>query len=242
MTGSFLVPIVVPIVAFITLAGWLGIVYRADAHPGWKARGPADPPEPESEPDLPPVVAPRSQGRIRSMSEPSEAISPLAHLYSVLADVQRDQVASQLEEASTNDLKAIGVLGAVLAIVVALLVLRATDPSSIGYWWWYPLPIFVVPTVLAATPLRRSLPKREFSDGPSVPEFLARYEKGRTTEEGQVPYTLEYMLQMILVGLQESWRNNDSLLAEEQRSFYWGAAALGIATLVTLGLYAWGLS
>ena len=35
MTGSFLVPIIVPIVAFITLAAWLGMVYWADANPGW---------------------------------------------------------------------------------------------------------------------------------------------------------------------------------------------------------------
>lgn len=43
MTGSFLVPIITPIVALIALAVWLGIVYWADAHPGWKAgtsRGP----------------------------------------------------------------------------------------------------------------------------------------------------------------------------------------------------------
>jgi hypothetical protein len=235
-----LVLIVVPIVAFASLTAWLGIVYWADAHPGWKeypaALGPA-----ATSPGRLPTTTPRSQARIRSMSEPSEAISPLAHLYSVLADVQRDQVASQLEEASTNDLKAVGVLGAVLAIVVALLLLRATDPSSIGYWWWYPLPIFVVPTVLAATPLRRPSSKREFRDGPRVPEFLARYETA-PTEAGQVPYTLEHILQTLLVDLQRSWRNNDRLLAEEQRSFYWGAAALGIATLITLGLYAWGLS
>jgi hypothetical protein len=237
MTGSFLVPIVVPIVAFVTLVAWLRIVYWADAHPGWKAHFSPPPPPPEPHP----VAISRSQARIRAVSEPSEAVSPLAHLYSVLADVQRDQVASQLEEASTNDLKAIGVLGAVLAIVVALLVLRATNPSSIGYWWWYPLPIFVFPTVLAATPLRRPSSKREFSDGPRVPEFLARYETG-PAEEGQVPYTLEYLLQILLVDLHKTWRNNDTLLAQEQRSFYWGAAALGIATLITLGLYAWGLS
>lgn len=38
MTGSFWVAIVVPIVAFLALAAWLGMVYWADAHPGWKAR------------------------------------------------------------------------------------------------------------------------------------------------------------------------------------------------------------
>ena len=43
MTGSFLVPIITPIVALITLATWLGIVYWADAHPGWKAGAPHGP-------------------------------------------------------------------------------------------------------------------------------------------------------------------------------------------------------
>ena len=41
MTGSFLVPIIVPIVAVLALAFWLGLVYRANAHPGWKAHAEA---------------------------------------------------------------------------------------------------------------------------------------------------------------------------------------------------------
>ena len=41
MTGSSLTPIIVPIVAFIALAVWLGVVFWADAHPWWKAHGPA---------------------------------------------------------------------------------------------------------------------------------------------------------------------------------------------------------
>ncbi len=41
MTGSFLVPIIVPIVAFFALAAWLGMVFWADAHPGWKAHAAA---------------------------------------------------------------------------------------------------------------------------------------------------------------------------------------------------------
>jgi hypothetical protein len=43
MTGSFLVPIITPIVALIAMATWLGIVYWADAHPGWKSRAPHGP-------------------------------------------------------------------------------------------------------------------------------------------------------------------------------------------------------
>jgi hypothetical protein len=38
MTGSSLVPIVVPIVAILTLTAWLSMVYYAAAHPGWKSR------------------------------------------------------------------------------------------------------------------------------------------------------------------------------------------------------------
>jgi len=36
MTGSFLVPIVTPIVAVILLACWLGMVFWAASHPEWK--------------------------------------------------------------------------------------------------------------------------------------------------------------------------------------------------------------
>lgn len=66
MTGSFLVPIIVPIVAIITLAAWLGMVYWADANPGWKARSVVRDPEPI---DLrrPPRATARSEDRIQSM-------------------------------------------------------------------------------------------------------------------------------------------------------------------------------
>ncbi len=37
MTGSFLVPIITPIVAVIALACWLGMILWAEGHPGWKA-------------------------------------------------------------------------------------------------------------------------------------------------------------------------------------------------------------
>lgn len=184
----------------------------------------------------------RKRRVVEPAPEPTEAVSPLGHLYSVLADVLRDQVASQLEQASTNDLKSVGVLGAALAMVVALLLLRATDPKDIAYWWWYPVPLFVLPSGLAAMPLRRPLSKRAFLGGPNVPQLLARFGAGKTAQPGEAPYTLEEMLAMVLVDLHTAWRNNDSLLAEEQRSFYWGAVALGIVTLISIGLYAWGLS
>lgn len=169
------------------------------------------------------------------------APSRLAHLYTVLADLLRDQVASQLETASTNDLKSVGVLAAALAVVVSLLLLRAADPHGIGYWWWYPLPLFVVPGVLAAMPLRPPTSTVRFLDGPSVPRLVTQFERGRTGD-GSEPFTLEEQLVMVLRGLHTSWSNNDRLLAAEGRSFYWGILTLAIATLITLGLYAWGLS
>ena len=39
MTGSSLAPFIVPIVAMICLAFFLGVVYYADSHPEWKRAG-----------------------------------------------------------------------------------------------------------------------------------------------------------------------------------------------------------
>jgi hypothetical protein len=38
MTGSALAPVIIPIVAFLALALWLGMVYYAAAHPAVHAR------------------------------------------------------------------------------------------------------------------------------------------------------------------------------------------------------------
>jgi hypothetical protein len=40
VTGSSYIPIVVPIVAFAAMAFWLGLVFYAEAHPGYKRRTP----------------------------------------------------------------------------------------------------------------------------------------------------------------------------------------------------------
>jgi len=37
MTGSSLAPIIIPIVVVPALAAWLGLIWYASAHPGWKA-------------------------------------------------------------------------------------------------------------------------------------------------------------------------------------------------------------
>lgn len=38
MTGSSLAPIIIPIMVIFGGALWLGLVFWADAHPGWQAR------------------------------------------------------------------------------------------------------------------------------------------------------------------------------------------------------------
>jgi len=58
MTGSSLALIIVPIVAFLAGAFWLGVVFWADAHPGWQvharaARHPATGAGPEPKPAIP---------------------------------------------------------------------------------------------------------------------------------------------------------------------------------------------
>jgi hypothetical protein len=69
MTGSFLVPIVTPIVALIALACWLGMVYWADAHPGWKASRAARGPEITSETS---PAAPESSDRLSWEASPPQ--------------------------------------------------------------------------------------------------------------------------------------------------------------------------
>jgi len=151
-----------------------------------------------------------------------------------MAGLLRDQIAAQLQAASSNDLQSVGVIGAALALVVTLLVLRATDPTDISWWWWYPLPLFVVPTGLVAVPLRGTSTRRRFLQGPNVAGILGGFARD--------PQTLEAVLEKVLRDLNESWVNNDRLLAEESRWFRLGILSLGVATLLSLGLYAWALT
>jgi hypothetical protein len=58
MVGSYLVPIVVPIVAFVTMAAWLGMVFWADAHPQWKSHAVASGPQVTAAPSPPAVAGP----------------------------------------------------------------------------------------------------------------------------------------------------------------------------------------
>lgn len=163
-----------------------------------------------------------------------ESASPLAQLYIHMDDLLRDQIAAQLESASTNDLESVGVIGAALALVVALLILRATDARDITWWWWYPLPLFAVPTALVAVPLRGTSAKRKFLHGPQVPAILQGF--------AEQPQTLEAVLERTLRDLHACWSNNDALLAAERKWFNIGILALALATTISLGLYAWALT
>jgi hypothetical protein len=45
MTGSLLVVIITPIAALSAMGCWLGMIFRADAHPEWKTRTALEGPE-----------------------------------------------------------------------------------------------------------------------------------------------------------------------------------------------------
>jgi hypothetical protein len=62
MTGSSLVPIIVPIMAFFAGAIWLGLVFWADAHPEWKSHTRAAAREATGAVPEPKVAIPAGQG------------------------------------------------------------------------------------------------------------------------------------------------------------------------------------
>lgn len=159
--------------------------------------------------------------------------TPLAQLYLATIELQRDQIAAQLETASTNALVSIAELAAVLALVVAVLILREADSQTIAWWWWLPLPLFIVPTFFAGTPILRRK-NRKFKDGPYVPSMIAAFARR--------PGTLEKRLEEMIQLLQRDWKNNDELLERESERAKWGLRLLALASVVTVGLYAWGLS
>jgi hypothetical protein len=151
-----------------------------------------------------------------------------------MADVLRSQVAAQLDSGSTNDLESVGILGAGLAFAVALMIIRAThgnDPT--WYWWWYPLPALLGPAVVVAVPLLPPKPGRRFTAGPDVPWMLAGFTAN--------PQTLEQMLEAVVGKLRAALVRNDRILAREETYLKWGIRLFSLVTLVTIGLYTWGL-
>lgn len=77
MTGSGLSLILIPIVAMITLAAWLIMVYYADSHPLWKADHPAPEPENVGQPALASPRRPDSQ--LQSDAVPTTGSRPDPH-------------------------------------------------------------------------------------------------------------------------------------------------------------------
>jgi hypothetical protein len=76
MTGSTLGVIFIPIVALLSLAGWLGMVYYAAAHPANRARRGAPPPQSgaayyrATADPAPPLAEPVPEPRAPSDQEP----------------------------------------------------------------------------------------------------------------------------------------------------------------------------
>jgi hypothetical protein len=152
-----------------------------------------------------------------------------------MADILRDQIAAQQETASTNELTSIGLMGASFALMVALLILRATQPVEISYWWWYPLPIFVAGDLLLMVPSVPKIVRRtRFSDGPNVPALMASL----ATE----PLSEQEIYVQIIRALHTSWMVNDRILRWERGCVRYGEYLLALGALVSVGLYSLGLN
>ncbi|MFZ2056054.1 MAG: hypothetical protein WAV54_01410 [Acidimicrobiales bacterium] len=163
-----------------------------------------------------------------------DSVSPVAHVYTTLADLLRDQVGAQLESASSNNLEAVALLAANLAFILALMLLRATNPTYIAWWWWLPLPLFAASATFLVYPILPPSEKRRFQHGPHVPSLLLAISRE--------PQTLEQIIGRLIKDLQTTWQNNDALLATERKFLRIGLYVLCIASVVGAGLYAWGLS
>lgn len=151
-----------------------------------------------------------------------------------MADVLRDQVSDQLSSASTNDLIAVGLVAANLALAVGVVILRATTSYTLNGWWyhwWYPLPLLAASSVMVGIPLMPPFGRRKFHDGPKV-ETLLRAASGQP---------LERALEDLLRALQVAWAGNDRLLWRERRWFSRGLIVMAVASLASVGSYTWAL-
>jgi hypothetical protein len=71
MTGSSLAPYIIPIVAIICLAVFLGIVYYADSHPEWKRTGQEPGRRITGEASSPAVDSPPGSGELTDQPRPA---------------------------------------------------------------------------------------------------------------------------------------------------------------------------
>lgn len=166
-----------------------------------------------------------------------QALSSASEIYRVLCDVLRDQVVEQAASASSNDLEAVGLIAANLALAVALLLLKATRLHlfhGLGFVpWWVPLPVTALSVVLLVQPVRPASRSSQFKGGPNVPSLIHSLAEN--------PQSVESALVRVIRDLQESWEINDRLLEKERRYITLGGVALGVASLLTVGFYTYAL-
>lgn len=131
--------------------------------------------------------------------------SPQIELYRSLIDVLRDQIAAQTDSAASNDLQCVALIAADLALIVGLLIIRASAiNTSWGSWWWIPLvglAVTALPFVVPVLPGSRRT--GTFKDGPSIPDFLRAISRS--------PKTPEDTFLSLIKDLQHSWDANDVL-------------------------------
>jgi hypothetical protein len=168
-------------------------------------------------------------------ANPTEADARV-RLYSSLADVLRDQISDQLASASTNDLIAVGIMAANLALAVGILILQTTNPWTLMEWgwrykWWYPLPVLGLSSAMVGFALRPPRNRHRFQDGPVVPGFL-RAVSGKPLHE---------QFEDLLRSLYSCWRHNDALLLTERRWISRGTYILAVAAVVVAASYTWAL-
>jgi hypothetical protein len=109
----------------------------------------------------------------RNPSASSLAISPQTELYGTLINVLRDQITAQTASAGSNDLQCVALIAADVALIVGLMIIRATaQAASWGSWWWIPLlglAASATPLVIPVLPGSKRM--GIFKIGPSVPNF-----------------------------------------------------------------------
>lgn len=163
--------------------------------------------------------------------------APIISLYRSLIELSISQVNAQLAHADTLNLQSIGILAVEAAVIAAAYAVRSVATTSFS-WWWLPLLAFAPSVIALVLPLRGpGNEKRSFLQGPRIPNILG--ELHSLGDSGQV--TLEESLILVLQGLEQAWRQNDDLLRAEERHFRVGLVLFGLASALTLGLYAWQL-
>jgi hypothetical protein len=126
-------------------------------------------------------------------------------------------------------------MAASLAMVVALMLLKATNPFEITYWWWYPLPAFFASAFLLMIPsVPRLVRRNRFSDGPQIPALMAAL--------AEKPLSEQDIYVRLIQDLYGSWQVNDGILRVERLCVRYGEYLLALGALGAVALYSWGLN